>query len=223
MIKLILFDLDGTFVDTAYDIIEAANKVYINNNKPIISYKVGREIASDGVSGFLKLKFDENKDDFDLLSEEFLSIYNDHFLNNALLFDGIIDVLEILEKKDIRWGVVTNKARFFSEKILISHQLMDKCSVLMCGDDIGFKPKPSPELLIEACKLLDVSVNDTMYIGDGHRDVISAKSAKIKSVLACYGYLKKTDLIKDWKSDYIINKPLEILNLDCFSFNNSLS
>ena len=90
MIKLILFDLDGTFVDTAYDIIEAANKVYINNNKPIISYKVGREIASDGVSGFLKLKFDENKDVFDLLSEEFLSIYNDHFLNNALLFGVLL-------------------------------------------------------------------------------------------------------------------------------------
>ena len=223
MIKSILFDLDGTFCDTANDLIETANQVYKKNNKSIISYEVGREIASDGINAFLNLRFDNNKDDFISLSKEFLSIYNDTFLNNASLFNGISYLLQNLDKKDVSWGIVTNKARYFSEKILIHNNLIDKCSVLMCGDDIGFKPKPSPDLLIEACRVLDLNVKDVIYVGDGHRDILAAKSSKIKSVLACYGYLKKTDLIKDWKPDYIINNPIEILELDFFSFDNSLS
>ena len=223
MIKSILFDLDGTFCDTANDLIETANQVYTKNNKSIISYEVGREIASDGINAFLNLRFDNNKDDFISLSNEFLSIYNDTFLNNASLFNGISYLLQNLDKKDVSWGIVTNKARYFSEKILIHNNLIDKCSVLMCGDDIGFKPKPSPDLLIEACRVLDISVENVIYIGDGHRDILAAKSSKIQSVLACYGYLKKTDLIKDWEPDYIINNPIEILELDFFSFDNGLS
>ncbi|MDC0183145.1 HAD hydrolase-like protein [Nitrosomonadales bacterium] len=223
MTKLILFDLDGTLCDTANDLIETANQIYIKNNKSIISYEVGREIASDGINAFLNLRFDNNKDDFISLSKEFLDVYNDIFLNNASLFNGISSLLQSLDKEDISWGIVTNKARYFSEKILIHNNLMGKCSVLMCGDDIGFKPKPSPDLLIEACRVLDVNVKDVIYVGDGHRDILAAKSSKIKSVLACYGYLKKTDLIKDWEPDYIINNPIEILELDFFSFDNSLS
>ena len=103
------------------------------------------------------------------------------------------------------------------------HQLFDSCSVMMCGDDYGFKPKPSPELLIEACRLLDTNISDVIYIGDGHRDILSANSAKIKSVLACYGYLKKGDLIEEWQPNYIIHKPSEVVDLDIFSLNNSLS
>ena len=82
MIRLILFDLDGTFVDTAFDIIESANKVYKNNNKLNISYEAGREIASDGIKAFLRCRFDEQEDNFNLLSKEFLDIYNQNFLSN---------------------------------------------------------------------------------------------------------------------------------------------
>ena len=223
MIKSILFDLDGTLCDTANDLIETANQVYKKNNKSIISYEVGREIASDGINAFLNLRFDKNKDDFVSLSKEFLAIYNDKFLNNATLFNGISSLLQNLDKKNISWGIVTNKARYFSEKILIHNNLMDRCSVLMCGDDIGFEPKPSPDLLIEACRILDINTKDTIYVGDGHRDILAAKSSEIKSVLASYGYLKKTDLIENWNPDYIINKPIEILELDFFSLDNSLS
>ena len=223
MIKSILFDLDGTFCDSANDLIETANHVYTNNNKSTISYEKGREIASDGINAFLNLRFDKNNDDYVSLSNEFLDIYQGSFLNNAVLFDGILDILQILDKKDINWGIVTNKARHFSEKILIHNGLINKCSVLMCGDDIGFEPKPSPDLLIEACRILDINTKDTIYVGDGHRDILAAKSSEIKSVLASYGYLKKTDLIENWNPDYIINKPIEILELDFFSLDNSLS
>ena len=223
MIRLILFDLDGTFVDTAFDIIDSANKVYKNNNKLNISYESGREIASDGIEAFLRYRFNEHEDNFDLLSKEFLNAYNKIFLNNPLLFDGILDLLEKLEVKGVSWGIVTNKARYFAEKIIKYHGLTEKCSVLMCGDDEGFKPKPSSDLLLEACSLLDTNIADTIYVGDGHRDILSARSAKIKSVLACYGYLKKSDLIDDWDADFLIHNPLEIIGLDGLALNNGLS
>ena len=223
MIKLILFDLDGTFADTAYDLIETANKVYKNNNKVDIPYEAGREIASDGIKSFLRYRFDEKKDQFDSLSKEFLSIYNKQFLDNPLLFDGIQNLLKALEGNNVKWGIVTNKARYFAENIIKYHNLSTNCSVLMCGDDEGFKPKPSPDLLLEACRILDINNSNVIYVGDGHRDIISAKAAKIKTVLACYGYLKKSDLIEDWDADYFIHNPLEILDLDCLTLNNCLS
>ena len=223
MIKAVLFDLDGTFVDTAFDLFETANIVFASNRKPNISYDVGREIASDGIKAFLRLRFDEKLDNFDVLSEEFLTVYKQQYLNNPVLFDGIENLLLDLEGKGIKWGIVTNKARYFAENIMKYHQLFDSCSVMICGDDYGFKPKPSPELLIEACRLLDTNISDVIYIGDGHRDILSANSAKIKSVLACYGYLKKGDLIEEWQPNYIIHKPSEVVDLDIFSLNNSLS
>ena len=223
MIKTVLFDLDGTFIDTANDLISTANEIYSKNNKPSISYEEGREIASDGIRAFLKKRFDEKIDNFNLLSEDFLGVYKKNFLNNPILFDDFIETLSILEKHEVRWGIVTNKARYFAEKIIFHHELDKKCSVLMCGDDIGFKSKPSPDLLIEACRIINLSVSEVIYVGDGLRDIQSAKAANIKSVLACYGYLKKTDSIYEWGSDYIINNPKEILSLDCFSFDNGLS
>tara|TARA_B110000037_G_scaffold213227_1_gene267399 strand:- start:3009 stop:3698 length:690 start_codon:yes stop_codon:yes gene_type:complete len=222
LISTVLFDLDGTFVDTAFDLIQTANIVYQNNRKSNISYEVGREIASDGIKAFLRLRFDEERDDFDLLSKEFLSIYNEQFLKNPLLFDGIENLILRLEDNGMTWGIVTNKPRYFAENIMKHHQLTKRCSVLMCGDDDGFKSKPSPELLIEACRLLDVNISNVIYVGDGYRDILSAQSAKIKSVLACYGYLKSSDSIKDWQPDYIIHSPSEVISLDGLSFNNSL-
>ena len=223
MIKLILFDLDGTFADTASDLIETANKLYKKNNKVDIPFEAGREIASDGIKAFLNYRFDEKQDKFDSLSKEFLDIYNKKFLDNPLLFDGIQTLLKALEGNSLKWGIVTNKARYFAENIIKHHSLSTKCSVLMCGDDEGFKPKPSPDLLLEACRLLDINSSNVIYVGDGHRDILSAKAAKIKTVLACYGYLKKSDLIEDWDADYLIHNPLEILDLDCLTLNNCLS
>ncbi len=223
MIKTILFDLDGTFVDTAFDLIKTANIIYKNNKKTNISYEVGREIASDGTQSFLRLRFDEKVDDFNLLTEEFLSVYNQQFLNNPLLFDGITKLLLELEDRGVGWGIVTNKPRYFSENILKYHQLNNRCNVLMCGDDEGFKPKPSPDLLIEACKILNLDTSNVIYVGDGHRDILSANSAKITSVLACYGYLKKSDLIEEWNCSYLIHSPMEIFKLENLAFNNGLS
>ena len=107
---------------------------------------------------------------------------------------------------------MTNKSRVLTEKILKFYGLLNHADILICGDD-GLTPKPSPEMLIRACNSLDVDTKDTIYIGDGLRDIQAAISAKMKSVLACYGYLKTNDDIESWGADFFIHHPDEIIHL----------
>jgi len=211
MTKLFLFDFDGTLVDSAPDLILSANYLFDKYEKKPISYERGREIASDGVNAYLRMRFDNNYN-FDKLTEEFLTHYSSNILSNTVFFEGIPEAIEVIKKKKLYWGIVTNKSRALTEKILKFHGLINHTDILICGDD-GLTPKPSPEMLIRACDSLGIDVRDAIYIGDGLRDIQAAISAKMKSVLACYGYLKTTDDIESWGADFFLQHPDEIINL----------
>ena len=181
--KAFLFDFDGTFADTAPDLIASANYIYSKYNKPSISYEEGRAVASDGTKAFLNLRFDISQNSLEVITLEFLSYYRKNLLQKTILFDGINSLVNLLIKEKIKWGVVTNKPREFTEKILSHYGLLNKIDVLLCGDD-GYPTKPAPDMLLKACQTLSLDSADIAYIGDAKRDIIAANSAKMISVLA---------------------------------------
>lgn len=209
MIKKVLFDLDGTLIDSAHDLVQSANDLYAMHSHSPITFEEGREVASDGIRAYLNLRFNEEADNFSVLTNEFINIYKSNILNNPILFDGIHDLIALLDKNTIGWGIITNKHRCFVEMILKFVHLDQRCEILICGDD-GISPKPSPNMLISACDSLKVKSNEVVYVGDAHKDISSAKTANIFAILACYGYLKKDDKIESWGADAIINHPSEI-------------
>ena len=118
MIKKVLFDLDGTLIDSAHDLVQSANDLYAIYNYPLITFEEGREVASDGIKAYLNLRFDEEVDNYSALTNEFINIYKSNILNNPILFDGIYDLINLLDKNKIGWGIITNKHRCFVEMIL---------------------------------------------------------------------------------------------------------
>ena len=209
MVNAFLFDFDGTFADTAFDLIDSANFIFTKYKKRLISYEEGREVASDGSRALLSLRFEPEKLQDDALINEFLSCYTNNLLKNPILFDGIVSLLELIRKKNFKWGVITNKPREFTEKILDHHNLLNSIDVLICGND-GYKTKPSPDMILEASSMMGLNVSDIVYIGDAQRDIDAANDAGTTSILACYGYLKKSDIISEWGADRLIHAPLDL-------------
>lgn len=209
-IKAVLFDFDGTFGDTAPDLVNTANYIFNKHKKDPIDFSSGRQIASDGVKAFLDKRFDESKDDYKSLFDQFLNYYDQHLNDNFKLFEGIKKLIDYLDKKEISWGIVTNKSRGLTEKLLKFNDLYNQCSVLVCGDD-GLKPKPYPDTLLHALKSLGIKCHEALYLGDGYRDIQAAKNANIKSILVTYGYLKEEDKYHDWGATYIINHPVDLI------------
>ncbi len=210
-IKAVLFDFDGTFGDTAPDLVNTANYIFNKHKKDPIDFSSGRQIASDGVKAFLDKRFDESKDDYKSLFDQFLNYYDQHLNDNFKLFEGIKKLIDYLDKKEISWGIVTNKSRRLTEKLLKFNDLYNQCSVLVCGDD-GLKPKPYPDTLLHALKSLGIKCHEALYLGDGYRDIQAAKNANITSILVTYGYLKEEDKYYDWDASYIINHPTDLID-----------
>ena len=209
-IKAVLFDFDGTFGDTAPDLVNTANYIFNKHKKDPIDFSSGRQFASDGVKAFLDKRFDESKDDYKSLFDQFLNYYDQHLNDNFKLFEGIKKLIDYLDKKEISWGIVTNKSRRLTKKLLKFNDLYNQCSVLVCGDD-GLKPKPYPDTLLHALKSLGIKCHEALYLGDGYRDIQAAKNANIKSILVTYGYLKEEDKYHDWGATYIINHPVDLI------------
>jgi 2-phosphoglycolate phosphatase len=209
-IKAVLFDFDGTFGDTAPDLVNAANYIFTKHHKDRLDFVSGRQIASDGVKAFLNQRFDESEYDYKELFDQFIDYYEQHSNDNFQLFDGIKKLIDYFDKNKILWGIVTNKSRRLTEKLLKLNDMYKRCNIIVCGDD-GLKLKPCPDTLLHALKFLGIKNNEALYLGDGHRDIMAARSANIKSILVTYGYLKQDDNYHSWGADFIINHPIELI------------
>jgi N-acetyl-D-muramate 6-phosphate phosphatase len=214
MHQLILFDLDGTLVDTASDLGYALNIQLERHGLPALPMDKIRPVASHGSKGLLGLGFElsPEHDSFDEMRSEYLAIYDQVFTRSPILFDGMQEVLETIERKGLQWGIVTNKPRRFTEPLVKSMNLYQRAATVVCGDDAP-QPKPSPETLLMACQQANVNVSQALYIGDAERDMQAGRAAGMKTVVAMYGYLDKKDQPEHWAADYSVQQPLDILKL----------
>lgn len=211
---MILFDLDGTLVDTAHDLAYALNLQRERHGLPALPLDVIRPFASHGSKGLLSVGFDltPESDSFPAMREEYLALYDQVLTRQPIMFDGMAELLRKLEEQAVPWGVVTNKPRRFTQPLMQSIGLLERAACVVSGDDAP-RPKPHPDTLLLACAQSNVSPQSCWYIGDAERDIQAGKAAGMRTVVALYGYLDVTDKPAEWGADKLINAPLEVLEL----------
>lgn len=208
----VLFDLDGTLLDTAPDLAFALNQVAQQEGRDPLPLQTIRPVASNGSRGLLGLMFqiDEHHVDYPRLREEFINTYHEHLCVGTKVFSGMETVLQQLENQGIRWGVVTNKPAFLARRLLEKMNLAERCACIVGGDTTS-KQKPDPEPLLYACELINSQPKECVYIGDAERDVVAAKKAGMRAIAALYGYLDHNTNPEYWQADYYIDHPRDIL------------
>lgn len=219
--KAVLFDLDGTLIDTAPDFIRIIKVMCDKYQHPAPSDTAIREQVSAGARAMVKLMFGDelakvSDTDPTLLSyrQEFLDLYEQDICIDSRLFDGLDDLLQVLENKGIPWGIVTNKPRYLAENLLTKLNLATRCAVLVCPDDVA-NTKPDPEPMFLACDKLGVEPTHCIYVGDHIRDIQAGRSAGMATVVAKFGYLSVDDKVnlEKWGADFVVETPHELVKL----------
>ena len=215
--KAVLFDLDGTLIDTAADFIRIIQQMCREEGRMPVEPELIRTQVSEGARAMVKLVYPELQlEDPVFLQhrQRFLDMYGADIAVDTDLFDGMYPLLEKLEAHDIPWGIVTNKPRWLSEALLKALNLSERCAVLVCPEDVT-RTKPDPEPMYLAAKQLNLAAEDCIYIGDHPRDIDAGRHAKMPTVLAAYGYLplQYKDDLTAWQADYIVNTVAELQQL----------
>lgn len=211
-IKTILFDLDGTMVDTAPDLGLALNMQRERHGLPPLAQETIRPFASHGSRGLLGIGFDLTPADaaFSAMRDEYLDLYDEVFTRAPALFDGMGEVLEVLESAGMQWGVVTNKPRRFTGRLMQALALESRAACIVSGDDAE-RPKPYPDTLLLACELALCPPETCIYVGDAERDIVAGHAAGMRTVVARYGYLDEHDQPETWHAEFMIDAPQELL------------
>jgi N-acetyl-D-muramate 6-phosphate phosphatase len=211
MAPVILFDLDGTLVDSAVDLLNAVNVILQQMGRSAVSLSELRPVVSKGARAMLAVAFPELSDEQRLsYLQPFLDCYQQAVAKHSTPFADIDTVLSAIETSGSRWGIVTNKPYYLAKEVMQSMGWTERTAVLIGGDTLSRK-KPDPDQLFHACELLAVQASDCVYIGDDERDVLAAKHAGMKSVAALWGYREAHDDPKNWQADVMCNMPLDLL------------
>lgn len=214
-IKHVLFDLDGTLVDTAPDMAAALNRLLIETGRTPLDFSIIRPVVSHGGAALIAMAFPET--DPALLEtrrQRFLALYAEQLQPESQLFPGMETVLTELASQHRRWGIVTNKPAWLTEPLIKAMiglgKLPDACACIVCGDQVD-RPKPAADALLRACELTGWHPAECVYVGDARRDIEAAHAAGMAGVAASYGYLAGTDDPGDWTADGVIHSPEELL------------
>ena len=212
--QAVLFDLDGTLIDSAPDLGAAADKMRTDRGLSSLDYALYRPVAGSGAKGMLEIAFGMEPDhpDYEAFKEEFLSNYEQAMTVHSVIFEGIHDLLAHLEGQGLRWGVVTNKSQRFTLPLTAQIPLFASAQAIVSGDTTPYA-KPHPEPLFEAARRMQLSPELCWYVGDDDRDIVAGKAAGMTTVAAHYGYLGSQAEVLRWGADHIIHSPLALVEL----------
>ena len=212
--KAVLFDLDGTLIDTAADFVRIIQNMCREKGCDVVADELIRAQVSEGARAMVQLVYPEldvNDEVFLAHRQRFLDTYGADIAVDTDLFEGMYPLLDELEAANIPWGIVTNKPRWLSEALLEALNLSQRCSVLVCPEDVT-NTKPDPEPMYLAAKQIQIAPKECIYVGDHPRDIDAGRAANMYTLLAAYGYLPlahKDDLTA-WHADGIVNNVAEL-------------
>jgi N-acetyl-D-muramate 6-phosphate phosphatase len=213
-VQAVLFDLDGTLIDSAPDLAGAGNDMRAARGLDLLPLEHFRPLVGSGARGMLAMALDVGPQDdgYDALRDEFLQRYEARMTRETRVFPAMQPVFDGLRERQLPWGIVTNKATRFSEPLVRALGLHHEAATLVCGDTTPHaKPHPAP--LLEAARRIGVAPANCAYIGDDLRDVQAGRAAGMLTVVAAWGYLGKGEGVNNWGADHIVATPNELLNL----------
>jgi N-acetyl-D-muramate 6-phosphate phosphatase len=213
-VRAVLFDLDGTLIDSAPDLAGAGNDMREARGLPRLPLEHFRPMVGSGARGMLGRALDvqPGHPEFETLRDEFLQRYEARMTRETQVFTAMRPVLDRLHRERRPWGIVTNKATRFSEPLVRALGLLDEAATLVCGDTTPHaKPHPAP--LLEAARRLGMDANQCVYVGDDLRDVQAGRAAGMLTVAAAWGYLGEGEAIEAWGAHHVIDSPGALLQL----------
>lgn len=210
-LRAVLFDMDGTLLDTAPDFIAVAQAMRLARGLTPVADQQIRDVVSGGARAMVLSAFDVDpmSDEFETLRLEFLERYQSHCAVYSRLYDGMEQLLQDIEQAKLIWGVVTNKPLRFAEPIMQQLGLASRSSVLVCPDHVS-RSKPDPEPMLLACRKLQLNPSTVLFVGDDLRDIESGRAAGSKTAAVRYGYIHPDDNPGLWGADVVVDNPLEL-------------
>ncbi|MEO1034613.1 MAG: HAD-IA family hydrolase [Pseudomonadota bacterium] len=210
----LLVDLDGTLVDTAPDMVAALERLCRRNGRTAPDRDLARAVVSSGSMALLRLGFGDEEASArrDELLPAFLADYTANVAQSSALFAGWDRVLEYVESRGVRWGVVTNKPEHISRKLLAELELAERCGCIIGGDTLSVR-KPHPEPLLAAADSLNANPSSSLYVGDHQRDIDAGQAAGMRTIAAAWGYIVDGDGADRWGADHVIDSPADLLAL----------
>lgn len=211
-LRAVLFDLDGTLIDSAPDLAGASNDMRLARGLPALPYERLRPMVGSGARGMVGAAFGVGPEEagFQALRDEFLSRYALRMTQDTRVFADMLPMLKALEARACLWGIVTNKAMRFTEPLVRALGLQGRAAVVIAGDTTAHaKPHPAP--LLEAARRMGVKPGQCVYVGDDLRDVLAGRAAGMTTVAVRWGYLGVGDPIEAWGADHVADSPDDVL------------
>jgi len=213
-LRAVLFDLDGTLIDSAPDLAGAANELRAAHGLAALPYEHFRPMVGSGARGMVGVAFDvgPQHERFAELRDDFLHRYEQRMMLQTRIFDAVVPVLDMLDARRHPWGIVTNKAARFTLPLVRSLGLHARAATVIAGDTTPHS-KPHPAPLLEAARQMGLEPGECLYVGDDPRDVQAGLAAGMTTVVAAWGYLGIGEPLEAWGARHIIKTPAELLNL----------